>query len=89
MREQLYNNTGGSGSKPPAFFHVAISSPLANASGGRVKSAKPHLVIGDIVKSLGKQHAYALVGAAESAGHIFNALLKVPTLEDDACMHAG
>uniref|UniRef100_A0A7S3BHK6 EF-hand domain-containing protein n=1 Tax=Haptolina ericina TaxID=156174 RepID=A0A7S3BHK6_9EUKA len=68
-----------------ACFHVAIDlfgfgKSAANAAAFRSLKTTPAVVLADIIRSLGKSHAYAMVAVEHSANIVVKALLDKPSL---------
>jgi len=65
-----------------ACFHVCIDIPGYGRSVGNPKAIKetPAAVLSDVIRSLGKSHAYALVGMDQATPIIIKALFEKPSL---------
>ena len=72
--------------EPAGFFQVAIDCPGYGRSEGSMSiiRASPAALVADVVRSLGKQHAFALAGSSQGACAVFDALLERPGLANFA-----
>ena len=66
----------------PRCYHVAIDCPGYGRSPGDRQTIRsyPGAFLSDVVSSLGKSRAYAVVGSSQGACAVMNALLEVPLL---------
>ena len=67
---------------PRFFFHVAIDCPGYGRSPGDCQTIRsyPGTFLSSVVRSLGKECAYALIGSSQGACAIFNAALELPRI---------
>jgi len=72
----------GASLEPRGFFHVAIDCPgLGRSAGDATAMAEaPDALLADVVRSLGKRHAFAIVGAARGAACVLRAVATRPGL---------
>ena len=68
--------------QPSGLFHVAIDCPGRGHSGGddRTMVDRPEALLADVVRCLGKRHAFAIVGATRGASSVLRAVAAHPGL---------
>ena len=87
LRQELKSENTDDANRPKSFYQVAIDVPGYGQSdlvdGLRAPGSEGFVnlrLLGEVVQSLGKEHAYAMVACAQGVSALFSALLKAPHL---------
>jgi hypothetical protein len=86
-------NVGRGCDEPVDFFHVAIDAPGFGASKAslqaRRRPGEPMLTatfLADVIRSLGKHYAFAIVAAADAVAAVVDALTEAPNMCSFLCV---